>query len=775
MTALRSAPNGSAPHRSVPPIAWQCPIGVPPASPGRSRVLHEPLIDDGPWGGVPLGGMGAGSIGRTPRGDFARWHLDVGVHRFESIPACQFSVYTRSAGASEAHVLSTIRPTTLASWNWDLPPGAGRYHGLFPGAWFEYVWERLPVRLVGHQFSPVIPHDDRSSALPVGLFSWDVANPGSEPVTVGLMFSWQNLVGRGAGQDLRGGHRNLAVRRDGRAGIVLAGPDAARGEPWFGSFAIAAPEEPGLVVTTTSRFDADDGRDVWADFAADGRLDDVDDPTPAEPGRAIAAAVAVTCTLEPGEHRTIRFALAWDFPLATFGEGRRWPRRHTRWFGTSGLAAWDIAAEGLAREAEWRDRIERWQAPILADPGRPAWYRAALFNELYMLVDGGTFWADAEADGRAVDGPGPFALLECFDYPFYNTLDVYFYASFALIHLWPDLARRVVRDFVATVDVDDPEVVPVYATGGSARRKVAGMLPHDVGGPGEDPFVKLNHYHLQDVNAWKDLNAKFVLLVWQAVELLGDDALGRQAWPAVAKAMRSLASFDRDGDGLPEHDGVPDQTYDTWPMRGPSAYGGSLWLAALAATARLAERAGDQEHVAWARDLLDRATAAFERRLWAGDHYRYDAGGGPSSDSIMADQLAGQWWADATRLGDLVAADRVELALRTIHARNVRGFADGRMGAVNGTRPDGTVDASAEQSQEVWIGTTWALAAFMLGRGLADEAWETAAGAHRVIGEYGYRFRTPEAYDVHGDFRATMYLRPLAIWAIEHALRGTRA
>jgi non-lysosomal glucosylceramidase len=45
----------------------------------------------------------------------------------------------------------------------------------------------------------------------------------------------------------------------------------------------------------------------------------------------------------------------------------------------------------------------------------------------------------------------------------------------------------------------------------------------------------------------------------------------------------------------------------------------------------------------------------------------------------------------------------------------------------------------------------------------------------RVVERRGYRFRTPEAYDADGNFRATMYLRPLAIWAIEHALRGTRA
>ena len=37
--------------------------------------------------------------------------------------------------------------------------------------------------------------------------------------------------------------------------------------------------------------------------------------------------------------------------------------------------------------------------------------------------------------------------------------------------------------------------------------------------------------------------------------------------------------------------------------------------------------------------------------------------------------------------------------------------------------------------------------------------------------ERGLWFRTPEAYDGDGNFRATIYLRPLAIWAIEEALR----
>src|SRR3990172_9800067 len=103
-------------------------------------------------------------------------------------------------------------------------------------------------------------------------------------------------------------------------------------------------------------------------------------------------------------------------------------------------------------------------------------------------------------------------------------------------------------------------------------------------------------------------------------------------------------------------------------------------------------------------DLLESAAASFERRLWNGRAYRYDDGGTATSDSLMADQLAGQWYLDVLGLGDLVPPWRVESALREIFEHNVRGFAGGEMGAVNGTRPDGSVDRSSEQSQEGWVG-----------------------------------------------------------------------
>jgi uncharacterized protein (DUF608 family) len=41
-------------------------------------------------------------------------------------------------------------------------------------------------------------------------------------------------------------------------------------------------------------------------------------------------------------------------------------------------------------------------------------------------------------------------------------------------------------------------------------------------------------------------------------------------------------------------------------------------------------------------------------------------------------------------------------------------FEDGNMGAINGTRPDGSKDISSCQSEEFWVGVTYGLAANMI-------------------------------------------------------------
>jgi non-lysosomal glucosylceramidase len=66
---------------------------------------------------------------------------------------------------------------------------------------------------------------------------------------------------------------------------------------------------------------------------------------------------------------------------------------------------------------------------------------------------------------------------------------------------------------------------------------------------------------------------------------------------------------------------------------------------------------------------------------------------------------------------------------------------------------------------------TYALAAFMLHNGLMDEAFTTANGIYDVTYRTGgLWFRTPEAWTSRREYRASMYMRPQAIWAMQHAL-----
>ena len=778
--AGRAGAGPEAPR--IPLVGWRRGIGVPCPDVGHPRV-KPPMIDDGEWAGVPIGGLGTGSIGRTYRGDFARWHIEVGTHAFRPSQVDGFTLHVGAAGGEPARttLLSGLRPADLPPEIDALAPGQGTYVGLFPRAWQEFGPGDLGVAVVGEQLSPVIAGDLEASALPLATYDWWIENTAAEPRDVALLLTWEDLPTR-EGSPIPGG-RHDPLATDGAAGVVLrAGPTAPTGLQ--GTFAIAARREAGLTMAVRTGLDDAGLMLARTEFASDGRLASIDPTEAGDHGdfagarsAARSAAIAVTVTLAAGERRAIRFAIAWDLPMVEFGAGRRWWKRYTRTWGRTGDRAWDLARHALEQADTWRTAIEAWQAPILDDPERPGWYRAALFNELYFLVDGGTFWEAGEVGGPEPepDDVGRFALVECVDYPFYDTVDVDFYASFAILETFPELEARGIRDLLAVVPGGDDAIVTIEATGLTAIRKAPWTVPHDVGGPADDPFRRPNWYRFQDVNVWKDLAPKLVLQVWRDAVHLADDDLIHDALPTLERVMDLLAATDLDGDGLPDHGGIPDQTYDTWPMTGPSAYGGSLYLGALAALEAMHRRTGDPARAETLATRRRRATAAFERRLWRGGYYAYDDGGASSSDSVMADQLAGQWYADATGLGDLVAPARVRAALRTIHELNVVAFGDGLMGAVNGMRLDGRVDESSEQSAEVWVGTTYALAAFMIGRGLETKGWETARGAAAVTYERGLWFRTPEAYDRSGNFRASLYLRPLAIWAIEEALRRRAA
>jgi non-lysosomal glucosylceramidase len=241
----------------------------------------------------------------------------------------------------------------------------------------------------------------------------------------------------------------------------------------------------------------------------------------------------------------------------------------------------------------------------------------------------------------------------------------------------------------------------------------------------------------------------------------------RYCWNAVKQAMEHLRRFDTDGNGLIKNGGFPDQTYDDWVARGESAYSGGLYLASLRAAAAIARKLGDETPAAVYDGLFKKAQAAYVKDLWNGTYFDYDQGS-PYHDNSMAEQLAGQWYANLTGLGELVPPEMRKSALQHVYDYNVMKFKNGTMGAINGIGKNGELLHDNNQVEEVWAGTTFSVASHMLAEGMRDQAFHTAEGVYNVVWkDRGYFFRTPEAYNIDGMFRASMYMRPAAIWSME--------
>jgi len=788
----------------IPKVAWKRPIGAPLANAGTKKpTLNSGHVDDGYWQGAPVGGFGAGTFSRTYRGDFARWHIKGGVHKYQTVWANQFAMFQKTDGDADgvAKVLMSCHPNGggLSSWNWDYPVGAGDYYALYPKAWFDYRWEKFPAHVVLEQYSPILPNNYKESSYPIAVYRWHAENSTKQRVTVSVLLSWENMLGwfRTFNRDLSGrindgNHNRAVIEPFPRALKGSKEPAGAAGtmkgiafdrnhlgrieEQWDGQFVIATLESPGVEVTYQTTFAPDrDGKEVWVPFSKDGKLANSDDAWTSS-GEPLAGAIAVRFTLEPGEKRIIPMVIAWDLPIVEFGAGRKWYRHYTDFYGTSGINAWAIARDGLKNASAWSDAIDSWQAPYINDESKPLWYRGMLFNELYVLADLGSFWG-RPATGSASNprSPAVYSFMECYDYPYYETLDVRFYGSMPLLKFWPELEKGVMREFAKTVPQEANEKMEwIWKTQHSGSlnfriRKAKGAVPHDLGVPGEDPFLQINQFSWQDTNGWKDLNPKFVLMIYRDFVLTGrkDTAFLRDTWPAVQESLAYLRKYDRDGDGVPENEGYPDQTYDEWVVRGESAYSGGLWLAALRSAEEIAKQLGDSRAASQYHELFAKAQASYIKKLWNNEYFRYDTQS-EYRDNIQADQLAGQWYANMSGLGDIVPPEMQRSALKKIFDFNVMKFAGGQMGAVNGISPDGSLVTTNEQVQEVWTGTTLGLAALMLSEGMKDEAYRTAWGIYHTSYETeGYWFRTPEAWDITGNYRASMYMRPAAIWAME--------
>jgi len=513
-----------------------------------------------------------------------------------------------------------------------------------------------------------------------------------------------------------------------------------------------------------------------------------------------------------------------------------------------------ICSFALRSVERWKQEIDEWQSPILNDDTLPHFYKSMLFNELYFLVDGGSFWVnfpsltkqsnknefdfgkgDSERENEndngnhtpfsqknneqeddddgfqvgmiddfggeeeegdmsdfrfgieegeestfqnflsylhefneekvfdlmeeyniqaslsqgSLDVIGEFYYLEGQEYYMYNTYDVHFYASFALLMNWPMIELCIQRMFSRAVFDEDLSQIKRLVDGELQYTKVKYAVPHDLGCPSK---LSCNSYCLQDVSNWKDLGPKFILQVMRDYHFVTLDSppysFLEDAFPALEAVMNAYSMFDADGDEMIENTGFPDQTYDMWSAEGVSAYTGGLWVAACQSMARICKILEYDDLEASYSQKASKAQLVWNERLWNGSYFSYDTSNSAHSSSIMSDQLAGHFFSLCCDLGGVcLSNEEASTSLRTIFDQNVIQFStltghpkkydyhqreeqenDVRLdhnymllGAVNGMNSSSkspssgfVVDQSCMQSREVWTGTTYLLSATML-------------------------------------------------------------
>ncbi|KAK6145844.1 hypothetical protein DH2020_019713 [Rehmannia glutinosa] len=625
--------------------------------------------------GVPLGGMGSGSISRGFRGEFRHFQILPGTCETSPMMANQFSIFISREGGNKkyASVLSPGRHEGLgkssdhgiSSWGWNLNGQHSTYHALFPRAWT--IYDDFIMTLI--EFLS----ERRRSHL---------VNTGKDRA--------KNSIG--GISHLSGDHVNEPFM-------------TAKDNPPV-TYAIAACETQNVTVSVLPCFGLNEGscitaKDMWGKMVQDGHFDRENfskgPSMPSSPGDTHCAAVSASTWVEPHGKCTVAFSVAWSSPKVKFCKGKSYHSLNILVLGNLTVFLHTVlSSTGSPGEYMlWEEEIEKWQNPILKDDRLPEWYKFTLFNELYFLVAGGTVWIEKpKTEARVVhrsavtvkeatingydtsvdvdpiesnelasrkspddDDVGRFLYLEGVEYIMWCTYDVHFYASFALLELFPKIELSIQREFAKAVLFEDTRKVKFLAEGNWGIRKVKGAVPHDLGT--HDPWHEMNAYNIHDTSRWKDLNPKFVLQVYRDFAATGDFSFGADVWPSVCAAIEYMDQFDRDNDGLIENDGFPDQTYDAWTVHGISAYCGSLWLAALQAGAAMAVQLGDEAFAEKCKGKFVKAKAVFEEKLWNGSYFNYDSGSSSNSKSIQADQLAGQWYMAASGLPDLLMTTRL--------------------------------------------------------------------------------------------------------------------
>ncbi|MCY4019274.1 MAG: GH116 family glycosyl hydrolase [Chloroflexi bacterium] len=375
-------------------------------------------------------------------------------------------------------------------------------------------------------------------------------------------------------------------------------------------------------------------------------------------------------TLEANASCRERFVFAWHSPNWR-DSGRE---AHVNQYSARYANAAAVAADALGRFDTLLGGVLAWQqATYSAD--LPNWLRDGLVQSLYSLSKN-TVWIAKTRKDEWWDDIGWFTHNESHTgCPITETMVCRMHGHMPALFFYPELERTSLEAF-KHFQISDGEVPFSYGMDTSMR----------------DP-----RYHCQH-----PLNpGQYAQMIYRLYLRSGDSDLLAHFYDSAKRAIRYQYSLDDDEDGLvndqahvqPTELWPANQFYDIWPWWGTSAYVAGTWLATLSCGEAMATAMNDSEFAAECADWLARGKAAYQDKLWNGEHYRLwhdpecTSGEGVHNDVSLGNQLMAQWCLKITGLPDVLPADQVQSALGAVKRLNM---AATEHGLVNGVNPDGT-------------------------------------------------------------------------------------
>ena len=762
-------------------------------------IMEKPSVS-----GIALGGIGAGSVELMPDGEFHYWQIanpprmtevcwenkaDDGEHH---TGALSFWIRAEKDGARPVVRKLGMRTEpddfTYRMFPWNKPVERIRFDGRFPVCELQYEDAALPCQLTGRAVAPFVPHRTDLAAIPGFYMDFEIENPGPEPLSVSVLGTVvpEFCNDEGCRNTLEAednsvsvtmlpaqktdapncGEVCLSVGGDGEKSYIageyrrfireyIFDDDAfgvSQESVLFGfretgrlpnSDAVAAPPALPEKIETLSDAAIAALMDAYSKypFAASvlRRIRDVQPMFPANREEQIAflaamqgqdrlhirhpeefgaAALCSAVRLAPGEKKTVRFILTWYFPNHFSKDGRRLGHYYENLF--NGAAQ---ANAFLQKHPAVFDKAAAFSR-LLYHTTLPEAYPNCWSGHLSTLVKCSWYLKD-----------GKFGLWEGQGFCGFHTTDITYHASFGLLALFPELQLGQMRMAAAFQRAD-----------GRVHHCFTPDLDHVNNG-----FNRV------------DINNQFVLMVLRDYLYTGDAAYLKTMWPHVIRAMDAIGTLDADGDGLPDRD-TTRNTYDAWNFSGTPVYISVLWLAALRAAARIADVMEDVEHAAAWRRLLEKGLASLETRLWNGEYYNLWRCGEEQDETLMTDQLDGEWFLRVSGIGGNLCNDRIRDVMRVIFEKNF----DPDSGLINASCPEGrhtTLFSHKNcQTEAVWTGIGYVTAALCLCVGLCDAATALVTSIQENQARFGALWDHWEC--------GHHYTRPMSSWTTLNAALG---